>query len=187
MANIIASNLSTVFCPEPINAWASGPEPAGTGIKCAVKNLYEGPESQPGCITWLDTCPAGPEDKPVESMETASYALLVRNMKSRDNSKKLWMIGSIVVQSPFLKSALNPVLDGYPGITTGLRRLEFSAPFQPFMHRWDKLANVTEEEQNPETKEHLELFYWTLYGELKDTIAAKMDLLSHNVITFDLV
>ena len=88
-------------------------EPVGVGIKCEVKNLYEGPVSRYGDTNWVDKYP---DDlaKPAETAETACYALLVRNRRNTDNSKKLLVIDSMVVQSPFLKSVLGSVLEGYP-------------------------------------------------------------------------
>ena len=170
-----------------IIAFPGSSDPATVGRKCVVKNLYQGPPSRHGVITWVDDYPDDLAEKPAESRETECYALIIRHQRPRDNSKKLLVIHSIVVQSPFLKSALKSVLKGYPGITTELQRLEFSAPFQPFIHRWSDLEKATEEENDPETKEHLELFLQNMQGELADIIAAKKDLLSHNVITFELV
>jgi hypothetical protein len=164
-----------------------GSDPASEGRRCLVKNLYQGPPSLHGGITWVDEYPDDLAKKPAESGETQSYALIIRHQRARDNSKKLLVMHSIVVQSPFLKSALKSVFKGYPGITTELRRLEFSAPFQPFIHRWSDLEKATKDENDPETKEHLELFLQNMRGELKDIIAAKEDLLSHKVITFELV
>lgn len=161
-------------------------EPVNVGTKCAVKNLYEGPVRRPGQSNWVDKYP---DDLGVtaESAETAQYALIIRNRRNNDNSKKLLVIDSIVVQSPFLKSALAPVLKGYPGVTTELERLTFNAPFQPLIHRWDDLVKAVEDEQDPITKEHLDLFYQTLHEEIKDSIAEIKDVLSHNVITFGLL
>jgi hypothetical protein len=97
------------------------------------------------------------------------------------------MIDSVVVQSPFLKSALGSVLKGYPEVTTELERLTFSAPFQPLIHRWDELVKARDDEPDPETKQHLELFVQIMNEELKDTIADMKYLMSHNVITFRLL
>jgi len=125
--------------------------------------------------------------QPAESAATAGYALLVRYIRNQDNSKRVLVIDSIVVQSPLLKSVLGSVLEGYPGITTGLNRLEFFAPFQPFVHRWDEFLNATEREQDTETTQHLDLLFRTIHGEIKDVLAAKTDLLSHKVMTYGLL
>jgi hypothetical protein len=119
-----------------------------------------------------------------ENAETARFAFLVRNKISYDSRKTL-EIDSIIVQSPLLKAALGAVLKDYPGITTNLQRLVFSAPFQPFVHRWTKLVDVLETTTDEATRAHLKLFHKVLHEELKDAIAAKNDLVANGVITFE--
>lgn len=156
-----------------------------SGMKCDIKNLYQGPEDRRGRFTWIDKYPTDLED-PAENAESARYALLVRNRKCFDGRKKL-ELDSLVVQSPLLKEVLGVVLKDYPGVTTGLDRLTFSAPFQPFVHRWERLVQAKEEATDVQTKRHVDLLHDTLEAELSDTIKAKKDLVSHNVITFDYV
>jgi len=156
-----------------------------SGMRCDIKNLYQGEEDRRGRYTWVDKYPEDWEEA-AENAETARYALLVRNKKSFDSRKKQ-EIDSIVVQSPLLKAVLETVLHGYPGITTGLDRLTFDAPFQPFVHRWERLVEAKEATSDVETKEHVELLFNTLETELKDTIKVKNDLVSHGVCTFEYV
>ncbi len=111
---------------------------------------------------------------PAENEKTAKFALLIRNKQSYDSRRK-FEIDSIIVQSPLLKEALSIVLKDYLGVTTSLTRLKFQAPFKPF---------VIEREENEETKKHLRLLHSVLYGELKETITAKEDLVANNVMTF---
>jgi hypothetical protein len=66
-----------------------------------------------------------------------------------------------------------------------LKRLIFTAPFNPFVHRWSQLTKALTEQEDPETKEHLELLHKVLEAELKDTIAAKHDYIKNKVITFE--
>ena len=110
-------------------------EEVGMIIDC--KNLYQKADSK-GRNTWVDEYPKD-LTAAAENAETAKYALLIRNRKVFDNSRKSLEIDSIVVQSPLLKKSLGVILKGYPGITTSLERLSFSAPFKPFVHRWKKL------------------------------------------------
>lgn len=51
-----------------------------------------------------------------------------------------------------MKKILGNVLKDYPGITTGLDRLEFEAPFEPCVHRWERLEKARQAEQDPEAK-----------------------------------
>ena len=163
----------------------------GTGTKVKtkagmipdVKNLYEGKPDKRGRSTWVDVYPNDLEEA-AENAETARYALLIRNKKSYNGRKKLEM-DSVIVQSPLLKRALGEVLKDYPGITTTLDRLTFSAPFKPFVHRWSKLVRALEDEKDAETKDHLGLLYRTMEAELKDDLKAREDFIVNKVITWD--
>ncbi|KIW93447.1 uncharacterized protein Z519_06052 [Cladophialophora bantiana CBS 173.52] len=121
-----------------------------------------------------------------ENEETARFAFLVRKQKSYDSRKK-YDIHSIIVQSPWLKKCLGIILDDYPGITTNLDRLVFRAPFHPFVHRWDRLVSLLEKDDFEEdtARDHLKLFRDVLFEELKNAIAAKIDLVKNGVITFE--
>lgn len=152
-----------------------------TGMRCDIKNLYQTKADEDGHRDWTENYPDYIEE-PAENSETLCYALLVRNRKSNDSHKKL-EIDSIVVQSPILKRILGTVLKDYPGITTGLDRLEFEAPFEPFVHRWEQLEKARQAEQEPEAKIHLDLLWSTLELQLRDTLERKADHVAHGVIT----
>lgn len=152
------------------------------GMKSDVKNLYQKRDKHDNFV-WVDEYPDDLTD-PAENAETAKYALLVRNKKSYEG-RKLLEIDSIIVQSPLLKEVLGTVLKDYPGITTNLDHLTFRPPFKPFVHRWHKLVEAMSSEKNEETKRHLDLLYQVLHTELKDTIAAKNDLVSNKVMNFE--
>lgn len=84
------------------------------GMDCNLKNLYQGPRDSTHEWTWTAKYPKDVEE-PAENSTTAGYAILVRNKKSFDPRKKL-QIDSIVIQSPLLKEALEPVFAEYPGM-----------------------------------------------------------------------
>ena len=153
-----------------------------TGMTGSVKSLYQKKVSR-GVITWTSKYPSNLED-PVENAKTARYTLLVRYRKST-NSRKTLELDSLVVQSPLIKRVLGSVLENYPGITTSLERLEFEAPFEPFIHRWGRLEELASEEQDPETKKHLLLLLNTLGGELEEEISKIKDLAANGVIDFE--
>lgn len=126
-----------------------------------------------------------PDDiTPAEGEETAGHALILRLKKSKDSRKK-YAIDSIVIQSPALKSALDDILKDYPGVFCNLDRLEFSAPFEPFLHRWTEfLQYLKRDDLEKTTKEHLELLHGVLCKELADTIKALEDYVSIGVVSF---
>lgn len=155
------------------------------GMITDVKNLYQSKPDDRGQTTWVDKYPDDLEEA-AENAESARYALLIRNSKCYDGRKKL-QIDSIVVQSPLLKQVLGSVLKDYPGITTTLDRLTFKAPFQAFIHRWKNLIEALESEQDPETKDHLELLHRILEAELRDDLKARDDFILNGVITYSTI
>ena len=149
-----------------------------------AKALYHKKDND-GKYQWVTEEPVDVVDA-AENEETARYAFLVRKTKSYDSRKK-YDINSIIVQSPWLKKALGVILEDYPGITTNLDRLVFRAPFHPFVHRWTRLVDLLEKDEfeTPVAREHLQLFRDVLFDELKNAIAAKIDLVKNGVITFE--
>ena len=164
-------------------------EAVQVGMTCDFKNLYSGKEDRKGRFQWQDKIP---DDigEPVENAETAKFALLVRNVKVYNDPRKVLAIHSIVIQSPLLKKLLKPVLEGYPGITSSLKRLELSGKFEPLIHRWSRLkeaiANIgdsTDEEK--ETKKHADLFYSIVQKEFAEDIDSCQDMIAKGVITYE--
>ncbi|KAJ5352202.1 hypothetical protein N7452_001176 [Penicillium brevicompactum] len=157
-------------------------EPVGT--VCDFRNLYQTKPDEDGNRSWTRDIPSDlPE--PAEDADSAQYALLVRKEKCFDGRKSL-SVHSIVVQSEHLKGFLGKVLDKYPGVTTTLDRLEFTAPFRPFVHRWEEIIRLRDEEEDPITKTHVDLFYRIMDEELRDVIDHKKDLVANGVITYPL-
>jgi hypothetical protein len=158
------------------------PVDAPVGSITNVKSLYEGPEDSQGRRPWLDRYPEDAEEA-AENEETDKYALIARKAKCFDGRKK-FDVKSIVVHSPDLKRVLGVVFAGYPGLTCQLDRLEFDAPFEPFVHRWLEFTKAVKAERDPLTKGHLELLQTLLRAELKDVIKAVEDYVVHGVTTF---
>ncbi|KAK0730126.1 P-loop containing nucleoside triphosphate hydrolase protein [Lasiosphaeris hirsuta] len=156
-------------------------EPAGS--VSSVKNIYRSPKDDDGNWTWVDKYPEDVEEA-AENEETETFAVLVRNVKSNDSRKKL-EAHSIIVQSPWLKKALGEVLEDYPGVACELKRLEFEAPFKPFVHRWHELVKYRERtDLEDKTKEHLALLHDILKYEIGDSIKAFEDYVRNGVISF---
>lgn len=154
------------------------------GTVCDFRNLYQTKPDEDGQKSWTRELPSD-LPAPAEDADSAQYALLIRKEKCYDGRKSL-SVHSIVVQSEHLKGFLGKALDDYPGVTTTLDRLEFTAPFKPFVHRWEKIVSLSKEEQDPITKEHVSLFYNIMNEELQDVIKCKKDLVEHGVITYPL-
>jgi hypothetical protein len=157
---------------------------APEGTLCSSKNLYQGPLDSNDKSTWLDKEPKDVAEA-AENDETAQHAFITRLQKSEDSRKK-YEIHSIIIQSPHLKKALAEILHHYPGIHCGLRRLEFEAPFRPFIHRWPQLLEFrARKDLDKETAEHVQLLYDVLRTELKDVIKTLEDYVDHGIVTFE--
>ncbi|KAL4748464.1 hypothetical protein BDW72DRAFT_180393 [Aspergillus terricola var. indicus] len=170
------------FNPE---AMPNSNDEAEPGSICEAIQLYQTRPDARGRTSWTQSLP---DDlvQPAEDATTSKYALIVRNEKSY-NPKKSLSIHSIVVQSPFLKKFLANVLDGYPGLTMALDRIEFNAPFKPFVHRWKEFSEEKDQETDLTTKVHVDLLYRTLEDELGDVISKKEDLVKNGVVTHQLL
>lgn len=157
---------------------------APEGSLTSFKSLYQGPQDSNKKWTWLDKEPADVAEA-AENAETAQHALITRLQKANDSRKK-FEIHSIIVQSPQLKAALAEILRNYPGIHTGLQRLEFEAPFSPFVHRWPQLlAYRRRQDLDVLTREHIKLLYNVLRDELKDVIKTLDDYVRNGIVTYN--
>ncbi|KAJ5225625.1 hypothetical protein N7468_006850 [Penicillium chermesinum] len=167
----------------PVRRWRQ--RLCSPGTICDIRNVYQTKPDENGETTWTKDFPKSLV-APVEDAESAQYAVIVRNSKCYDGRKSL-KIHSIVVQSEPLKEFLGKVLEGYPGVTTTLERLEFNSPFKPMVHRWENFLEIRAKEQDPTTKQHADLLHKILEEELRDTITRKNDLIRNKVITHELV
>jgi hypothetical protein len=115
--------------------------PDEIGMSVGLKQLYSGKEDKKGRFQWQATIP---DDlpTPAEDAESAKWAIIVRNVRSFNDPKKVLEMHSIVIQSPYLKEMLAEVLADYPGVTPNLARLEFSGRFEPLIHRWSELKRA---------------------------------------------
>jgi len=157
---------------------------APEGTLSSTKSLYQGPQDSNKKWTWLDK---EPEDvaEAAENEETAQHAFITRLQKAEDSRKK-YETHSIIIQSPHLKEALAEILRGYPGVHCGLKRLEFEAPFRPFVHRWPQLlAYRARKDVDAAAADHVQLLYDTLRVELKDVIKTLEDYVDHGIVTFE--
>lgn len=157
---------------------------APEGSLSSTKSLYQGPRDSNRKWTWLDKEPADVAEA-AENEETAQHAFITRLQKAEDSRKKYEM-HSIIIQSPHLKEALTEILRDYPSVHCGLKRLEFEAPFRPFVHRWaELLAYRSKTDLDDVAADHIQLLYDVLRVELKDVIKTLEDYVDHGIVSFE--
>ncbi|PWY95905.1 P-loop containing nucleoside triphosphate hydrolase protein [Aspergillus sclerotioniger CBS 115572] len=155
------------------------------GSICKVHNLYQTKPDERGKRSWTKDLPTDLVE-PAESTETGQYSLIVRHVKCYDGRKPL-KVHSIIIQNKATKEFLANVLEEFPSLTMTLERVEFEAPFRPFVHRWTQFCTAREQEPDPTTKANIDLLYEILVEELGETITRKDDLISNGVMTHDLL
>lgn len=150
------------------------------GSICAVKNIYQNPKSE----EWLEEYPDGNQN-PAESAESAKFALLIQNVKSKD-PRKLFQAHSIVVQSPQLQKSLREhVFHNYPTVACDLKRVVFGEPFQPFVHCWREFTKLRRRrDTEPVAREHIALLYDYLLQELAPIIESYEDYLRVGTVSW---
>jgi hypothetical protein len=160
------------------------PKYAPEGSLASSRSVYQGPTDSNDEWTWLDKEPTDVPEA-AENEDTAQHAIITRLKKARDSRKK-FELHSIVIQSVQLKKALAEILQNYPGVHCDLRRLEFEAPFAPFLHRWQQLLEFrARKDLDKVTAEHVELLYDIMEVELKDVITTLEDYVKHGIVTFN--
>ncbi|KAF2416992.1 ATPase [Tothia fuscella] len=157
---------------------------SGKGAASDIANIYRSKKDSDGEWTYLSELPDGITEA-AENAETEKCCLVIRNKKSQDSRKKL-EAESIIIQSPWLKKALSDVLKDYPGVACELRRLVFSAPYAPFVHRWTEFIEYMEKEDlDAITRDHMKLLHKVLLQEVGDKIKDFEDYVQNGVITYD--
>ncbi|KAL3462673.1 P-loop containing nucleoside triphosphate hydrolase protein [Aspergillus heterothallicus] len=151
------------------------------GSLSQLKEIYKEPSFD--ATKWVDQCPLKINNAVENDQKTGRYAILVRQQASKDPRRKL-DAHSIVIQSPWLQNALlSYVFEGYPGIVPEMGQLIFTAPFQPFVHRWSRLAQLnTDSILEGKAAEHLATLYDFLGEELKSPIAAYQTYIETSLI-----
>ncbi|KAJ4268835.1 hypothetical protein NW762_002905 [Fusarium torreyae] len=154
------------------------------GMTSEIKNLYRKSCREP----WQEWTSEeiGVDSK--SSHSSAKFALIVRREKRHgDTDESTLALHSITVQSPLIKKLLGPVFEGYKGINTNLKKLEFRAPFREFFYRWKDFvkADPSNNEELDDECSHFKLLADILSAEIQPHIEQTKDLLKNDVISFD--
>jgi hypothetical protein len=159
-----------------------GPAPA-KGALTIVHNLYQSAPDAHDVWTWVDEYPIDIKEA-AEDEETEKCAIIVRNVKCTDGRRKT-KAHSMIIQSPHLKMALSEILHDYPGVCCELQRLEFSAPFEPFVHRWAAFLKYWKRDDLSDmARQHIDLLHDILQGEIGEDVREFEDFVLNGVVTF---
>ena len=150
-----------------------------TGMKISSKELYREDER----FEWSDWSPDSIDIDPGGTSEAKQCALIVRRQKSLQKSGL--EIHSITIQSPLIRSVLEPVFDGYKGVTTKLKDLTFKAPFHEFFYRWDRFQQQILGENDDLVLEHIKLLQTVISSEIEPHLDKRQELLENGLVTFD--
>lgn len=150
------------------------------GMRPETKQLYR-PDDR---STWDEWNP----DNIRTDVEAGSFAqecaLIVRREPHPSNNNQA-TLHSITVQSPLIKKVLEGTFEGFEGLNTQLKQLTFKAPFHPFYYRWHRFEKLRKDEQDQDTKEHLDLLYAILGKEILPHIEVMKDLIKNKVMSFE--
>lgn len=149
------------------------------GMRAETQQLYRPDDRSP----WNESVP----DQTTHDVEVGSYAqecalIVRREIHPITNQIALH---SITIQSPLIKKVLERAFRDFEGLNVRLKQLTFKAPFHPFYYRWHRLEKLRNDEQDRETKDHLDLLYPILKEEILPHIEAMRDFTKNKVISFD--
>jgi spore coat protein CotF len=149
------------------------------GMRAEIQQLYR-PDDQ---AIWDES----PPEKLTRNLEAGSYsqecALVVRREPHPITHQVA--LHSVTVQSPLIKNVLQRIFKDYKGLNTQLKQLTFKAPFHPFYYRWHLFESFCKDEQDEETKDHLDLLYQVMSEEIVPYIETMKDMSENQVISFD--
>ncbi|MCJ1282348.1 hypothetical protein MMC26_001671 [Xylographa opegraphella] len=111
-------------------------------------------------------------------------AVLIRQ-RNGHGGEDPFVMHSITVQSPLIKSSLQKVLKGYPGVSPELDNVTFDAPFEPLFHRWDSLLKASRDESSTEARKHLKILIDILEPEFAKSRNILRECRTHGVVTFE--
>ena len=149
------------------------------GMRAETQQLYRADDR----ALWKESVP----DKTAVDAEAGSYAQECAVIVRREPHPITHQVAlhSITVQSPLIKKVLDGTFKDFEGLNTQLKQLTFKAPFHPFYYRWHLFEKLREDEQDQDTRDHLDLLYPIIYHEVMPHIETMMDLTKNKVISFD--
>ena len=166
-----------------VSSRSSSPELKEAGMSNEAKCLYEGPQKCLCCIDWVDKTPEEIAKAELTEDPHGGFAVLIRK-RSGHGGESAFLLHSVVIQSPLIKTVLQKTLHGYPGVSALVEHLSFDAPFDPLFHRWDALVKAGKDDNSTETREHIKVLHDILEPEFEQPFQTLKECRMHGVITF---
>lgn len=158
---------------------------SGLGWENQVKELYASTASVCSCcVTWEDEKPFREfdDDTDKKNRELAKFALVRKQIPHGGHGA--WKTSEIEVHSPLLRKKLTDVFRDYPAVDAHAVKMSFKPPFLPFIHRWDRLQQMLEEEEAGNTKDHLRLLETLLTSEIQESLELLQHIKSTGYVSF---
>ena len=154
------------------------------GMVPETRCLYQGPEKCKCCIDWITKTDEEVEKALILTNDLhGGYAVVLRKRNGHGGETPL-VLHSVAIQSPLIKSALQEVLESYPGVTPEIENMSFDAPFEPLFHRWDALQKVCKDHRSTDTRKHTKILRDALEPEFEPHFKTVMDCRKYGAITF---
>ncbi|KAF2967591.1 hypothetical protein GQX73_g5990 [Xylaria multiplex] len=151
------------------------------GMRPDVKQLYR-PDDR---SAWAEWTPNDTRNTDVEASSYAQECAIIVRREPDPNNKGRAALHSITIQSPWIKKVLDVTFEGYESLSTSLKQLTFKTPFHPFYYRWHRFQKLRHDEEDPGTREHLDLLHSILSEQIQPHIDAMEDYTKNKVISFE--
>jgi hypothetical protein len=120
------------------------------GSRCDSKELYfVQREDDPTKFSLVEEKPANFGNEESGKTRKAREAYAVNVLYRFDDDVDEWVVSEVRVNSTKLHTALEKILEGYPGLTQHELK-SFAPPFLPFVHRWEDMLTYTDSVEKDE-------------------------------------
>ncbi|KAH8777124.1 P-loop containing nucleoside triphosphate hydrolase protein [Hyaloscypha sp. PMI_1271] len=157
------------------------------GKKSEIKNFYANPSDDKGADRWIEWAP--PSHVLSRRVKWEGFAIQVYRESSKlaqwgNNSD--FVIRHITLLSPYLRSELKDVLEGY-GVVFDRDSVTLDWPLQPLFFARHHIAGLKETVQDGNASAHLDLLYNLMEHELAGILDETEDLEKEKQITHALL
>lgn len=175
-----------INAPNGINELNDLAEAVEKGERCDSKAIYYVKHpNDPNRFHWVDEKPLDfgvTTDKSKTRKMRETFAVNVLHIFDQDEDD--WRVYELRLNNAVLHSALETILEGYPGLTKHELK-SFSPPFLPFIHRWEAFLNYMDKlDTESSERTYLELLQGVLEPLLMDSFNTLRDVETTGHVAF---